>query len=186
MADLDLRAGRTGDAARHLRDALQVSLQTGTWFELANILETCGHLCTVTGRPAEAVTLLAAMEAQLHSRHVEFAEVLPWARRYRQALRDAREVLGPDAARAAGERGTAMSAATAAEYVLLVTTPAQDTGPPEPDPGQLSVAERDLITWSPRAIPMPRSPRSCPSPYARSVRAWTGSGTRPASAAAPT
>ena len=32
MADLDLRARRTGDAAAHLREAAQLSLQTGTWF----------------------------------------------------------------------------------------------------------------------------------------------------------
>jgi hypothetical protein len=29
MADLDLRAGRTGDAAAHLREAAHLSLQTG-------------------------------------------------------------------------------------------------------------------------------------------------------------
>ena len=29
MADLDLRAGRTGDAAAHLREAAQPALQTG-------------------------------------------------------------------------------------------------------------------------------------------------------------
>jgi DNA-binding CsgD family transcriptional regulator len=37
-----------------------------------------------------------------------------------------------------------MSAATAAEYALLVTTPAQPAGAPEL--GQLSVGERELIT----------------------------------------
>ncbi len=34
MADLDLRAGRAADAAAHLREAAQITLQAGTWFEL--------------------------------------------------------------------------------------------------------------------------------------------------------
>jgi DNA-binding NarL/FixJ family response regulator len=37
-----------------------------------------------------------------------------------------------------------MSPATAAEYVLLLSTPAQPGG--APDPGQLSAGERELVT----------------------------------------
>ena len=33
MADLDLRAGRPGDAAAHLREAAQIALQTGIWLD---------------------------------------------------------------------------------------------------------------------------------------------------------
>jgi hypothetical protein len=51
MAELDLRAGRTGDAAAHLREAAQFSLQTGAWLMTLNVLEDCGHLCAATGRP---------------------------------------------------------------------------------------------------------------------------------------
>ena len=40
--------------------------------------------------------------------------------------------------------------------------------------------------WSPGAGPTRRSPPSCTSASARSARTWTGSGTRPAAAAAPT
>ena len=40
--------------------------------------------------------------------------------------------------------------------------------------------------WSRRAAPTRRSPPSCTSASARSARTWTGSGTRPAAAAAPT
>jgi predicted ATPase/DNA-binding CsgD family transcriptional regulator len=143
MADLDLRAGRTDDAARHLREALQASLRAG-WFDMADILETCGFLCAATGRYAEAVTLLAAFDALAPARREDFAETVPWVRRQREVLREAWQVLGPDAARAAEERGAAMSAATAAEYVLLLTTPAQDAGPP--GPAQLSARERELVT----------------------------------------
>jgi hypothetical protein len=53
-------------------------------------------------------------------------------------------VLGPDRARAAAERGAAMSPATATEYLLLLTAPAQPAG--AADPGQLTAGERELVT----------------------------------------
>ena len=60
-------------------------------------------------------------------------------------MRQARQALGPDRARAAEDRGAAMSLATAAEYALMLTDP----GPPQPaapGPGQLSARERELVT----------------------------------------
>ena len=144
MADLDLRAGRADDAARHLREALQVSLRTGNWFEAGNILDRCGYLCAATGRPAEAVTLLAASDTLERARQSGVTETMPWVVRRREALREARQLLGTDAARAAVERGAAMSAATAAEYVLLLTSLAQPAS--GPDAGPLSAAERELVT----------------------------------------
>jgi DNA-binding CsgD family transcriptional regulator len=66
--------------------------------------------------------------------------------RRQDALREAGRLLGPDRARAAEERGQAMSLATAAEYVLMLTAP----GPPQPAgpalPGMLSARERELVT----------------------------------------
>jgi DNA-binding CsgD family transcriptional regulator len=61
-------------------------------------------------------------------------------------LGEARRTLGPDRARAAGERGAAMSLATAAEYALLLT--AAGPQPPAAVPGTegLSPRERELIT----------------------------------------
>ena len=59
-------------------------------------------------------------------------------------MRRARQVLGPGRARAAEDRGAAMSLDTAAEYALMLTDP----GPPPPavpDPGQLSARERELV-----------------------------------------
>jgi DNA-binding CsgD family transcriptional regulator len=143
MADLDLRAGRAVDAARHLREALQVSLRTGNWFEAGVVVDIGGYLCAATGRPAEAITLLAASDALERASQSGDTDTMPWVARRRAALRDARQVLGADAARAAAERGAAMSAATAAEYVLLLTAPAQ---PARPDAGQLSARERELVT----------------------------------------
>ena len=64
--------------------------------------------------------------------------------RREEQLRQARQVLGPGRARAAEDRGAAMSLATAAEYALMLTDP----GPPPPaapGPGQLSARERELV-----------------------------------------
>jgi DNA-binding CsgD family transcriptional regulator len=139
MALLDLRAGRAGDAAAHLREALQLALRTGVmrWY----YLDGCGHLCAATGRPAEAITMWAA-----------YAALMPqdWpgnARRREEPLRAARQALGPARARAAEQRGAAMSRATAAEYALLLT---EDPGPRQtpdaPGLGGLSARERELVT----------------------------------------
>ena len=62
MADLDLQAGRPGDAAAHLREAAQIALQTGLRFTILNVLDGCGHLCAATGRPADAITVWAAVD----------------------------------------------------------------------------------------------------------------------------
>ena len=141
IAVLDRKAGRTGDAAAHLREALQTALRAGSWLELGNDLEACGFLCAATGRPAEAITVWAA-DAALHG-YEGFTGVPLDAWGWTEPLREAREALGPGRSRAAEERGAAMSLATAAEYALLLTAPAQ---PAAADPGQLSARERELIT----------------------------------------
>jgi predicted ATPase/class 3 adenylate cyclase/DNA-binding CsgD family transcriptional regulator len=143
MVDLDLRAGRTWNAAARLRESVQLTMRTGIWFELINILYYCGHLCAQTGRPAEALTAWAAHAA--FARREGFVEG-PDASRRLESMREAREALGPTAARAAEERGTAMSTATAAEYVLLMTEPPRSTGAPAAGLGQLDAGERDLVT----------------------------------------
>ena len=144
MAELDLRAGRTGDAAAHLREAARLSLQTGAWLMTLNVLEDCGHLCAATGRPADAVTVWAAWDTFNQQREIAVSDAD--MRRHEDAQRNAREVLGPDRARAAEQRGAAMSMATAAEYALMLTAP----DPPPPagtaGPGKLSPREQELVT----------------------------------------
>jgi predicted ATPase/class 3 adenylate cyclase/DNA-binding CsgD family transcriptional regulator len=140
VVELDLRAARTDDAAAHLREGLHLAVRTGTWFELRTGLSQCGNLCAATGLAAEALTLYAAAD-----RHGGFTDP-PWFElRREEQLRQARLALGPGRARAAEERGAAMSITTAAEYALLLTDPV----PPQsaaPDPGQLSARERELVT----------------------------------------
>ena len=178
---LDLEAGRLQDAAVHLREEIQLDTRTGKWGELGNALDCCGLLCAATGRPAEAVTVWAAHAALL--RHQEFEDTPGEVRRREGPLRRARHALGPGRTRAAEQRGAAMSAATAAEYALMLTDP----GAPQPAaPGPLSAGNVSWSALSPRAAPTRRSPPSCTSASAPSAPTWTGSGTRPAAAAAPT
>ena len=140
MALLDLRAGRSGDAAAQLREAIRLALRTGT--VIWGILDYCGHLCAATGRPAEAVAMWAA-----HAALITFVDWPGDARNREEPLRMARQALGPGRARAAEERGAAMSWATAAEYTLLLT---EDPGPRQtpatPGLGGLSARERELVT----------------------------------------
>ena len=192
---VDLRTGRTGEAAAHLRELLQIATQTGVRPLIHAGLDCCGHLCAATGRPAEAVTAWAAMSALAGPWPVLRGGLNP-ARR--DALRQqAQALLGPAGARAAEERGAAMSLATATEYALLLAAEPQ---PPaveyrggarvggrwggRPGPGS-APGSANWSPWSRGAVPTRRSRRSCTSPCARSARTWTGSGTRRAAAAAP-
>jgi predicted ATPase/DNA-binding CsgD family transcriptional regulator/transcriptional regulator with XRE-family HTH domain len=143
MAYLNLRAGRTDDAALHLRESVDTAARTGGWADVLNCLDVCGYLCVGTGRWADAVTVWAAHAALQW--HEALADWPVDARRRQEALGKARQMLGPVRARAAEERGAAMSLATAAEYALLLTVP----GPPQPPPlgpGMLSAREWELIT----------------------------------------
>jgi len=156
MTILDLRTGRTGAAAAHLRELLQVASQTGRRSLVHLGLDCCGHLCAATGRPAGAVTAWAAMSA-LAGLWPPRPEGLDPARRD-VLRRQARELLGQPAAMVAEERGAAMSLATATEYALLLAA-----GPPPDgdgtaaaangttadqltDLGKLSPRERELVT----------------------------------------
>jgi len=156
---LDLRASRVDDAMAHLRELLQIAMQTGLRPVVLIGLDCCGHLCAATRRPGEAITAWAAAAALGG----------PWPLPYgfrnlaeRNTLqRKAREQLGPAGARAARDRGAAMSVATAAEYALLLAaaqTPAAPpagpparppAGPPAGAPPQASPA-RALTSLSPR------------------------------------
>ena len=143
MVTLDLEAGRLQDAAAHLREALQLDTRTGTWLGCTASWMWCGLLCAATWRYAEAVTVWAAHAALM--RHEKIPDTPLEARLRREPQRKARQALGPARARAAEERGMAMTMATAAEYALLLTDP----GPPlsaGQGPRTLSARERELVT----------------------------------------
>jgi DNA-binding CsgD family transcriptional regulator len=149
MVVLDLWSERYDDAAAHLREGLQTALRTGSRARLLDYLDCCGYLCAMTGRRTEAVTIWAAVVA-LQGRdgfsipsHPDLPE--GWLQR-QEPLRKARQSLGAGRARAARERGTAMSFAAAAEYALMLT--ATGPQPPAATPGMegLSPRERELVT----------------------------------------
>jgi DNA-binding CsgD family transcriptional regulator len=141
MVILDLEAGRIQDAAVHLRELLQLAMRTGFTDTVCDSLDCCGHLCGATGRFAEALTAWAAMLAL--RQHDTVPDLPLWARRRDKPLRRVRRALGPARARAAEDRGAAMSPAAAAEYALMLTEP----GPPPATPGQarLSAREQQLV-----------------------------------------
>jgi DNA-binding NarL/FixJ family response regulator len=97
----------------------------------------------VTGRPAEAMTIRTARAA--HARAMGYADAPADVRRRNEPLAQARQVLGPMQARAAEDRGAAMSPATAAEYALMLTDP-RPLQSATPDPAKLSARERQLVT----------------------------------------
>jgi predicted ATPase/DNA-binding CsgD family transcriptional regulator len=148
MVVLDLASGRHADAALHLREALQTALRTGVRRKVIEDLDCFGYLCARTGRPAEAVTVWAAVVAlEREGFSAPLRPDLPegWPQR-QEALRQARQALGPAQTQAAEERGKAMSLATAAEYVLMLTAAGPE--PPVAAPGleALTPRERELVT----------------------------------------
>jgi len=144
MARLDLQAGRVEDTAAHLHEALQLIVRTGNWHELISVLYSCGYLCAATGRHAEAVTVWTACNT--HSWRDGSVPDTARSARFRETLRAARQALGNAQARAAEDRGAAMSPATAAEYALLLTDPGPEQPENLPALGQLSARERELVT----------------------------------------
>ena len=142
-AILDVQKGRIQDAAAHVREAFQIALRSGMRADLLNCLDCFGYLCAATGRRAEALTVWAAYAT--FSQHEGFADD-PWARVRKQPVREVQQALGPARARAAEERGVAMSLDVAAEYALMLITPGpQPETAPAPGGGRLSARERELV-----------------------------------------
>jgi DNA-binding CsgD family transcriptional regulator len=145
MARVDVYSGRLREAAANLREALQLAVRTGGWAGVIECLDSSGFLCAATGRPAEAVTMWAANDALIMQMGI-VAEP-EWAHLRDQPLHAARQALGPVQARAAEQRGAAMSLAAAAEYALML---AQDRAPLQPGVASalasLSARERELVT----------------------------------------
>jgi predicted ATPase/DNA-binding CsgD family transcriptional regulator len=157
-AVLDLRAGRVDGASAHLHEQLEIAVRAGLWAGLLTGLDGCGYLCAATGREAEAVTVWAAMSALADPFPLPLESRYPANRD--EILRDAAEMLGPDKARPAEERGSAMSLTTATEYALMLAAPqvqppgADRAALPAPDGpaaagtglDKLSPRERELVT----------------------------------------
>jgi predicted ATPase/class 3 adenylate cyclase/DNA-binding CsgD family transcriptional regulator len=143
LAELDQRARRLPEAARHLNEALEISIRIGSLLRVIACLNNCGHLCAATQRWADAVTMWAAHIAAL--KELGMTDLPAAASRREEPLRTAHEALGPDRTRAAEKRGQEMTLATAAELAILLT--GADSGSPRVAPGldKLSLRERGLV-----------------------------------------
>jgi predicted ATPase/class 3 adenylate cyclase/DNA-binding CsgD family transcriptional regulator len=149
MAKLDCSAGRVAEARSHLREIMELFAQTGASLLLINCLELCVDLCAATRRWREAITVWAAWAAVRRAAWIHGegqADELASEEEFQKPLGEAREALGLTLARAAEERGAAMTPAAAAEYVLLLVT--EEPGEPAAEPGlpHLSARERELLT----------------------------------------
>jgi hypothetical protein len=183
MAELELQAGQVTEATAHLRESLGLAPQSGN-VHLIYCLDVSGYLCTQTGRWAEALSLWAARDACLH--RTGQPDLPQDAARREEPIGRARRALGPQGARAAEDRGAAMTLATALDFAALLAAEDPRQPPPGPDQLPLSAREGNWSSWSPRDAPTPRSLPSSTSASAPSAATSTGSGTRPDAAAGPT
>jgi predicted ATPase/DNA-binding CsgD family transcriptional regulator len=143
MAMLDRLTDDVSGAGAHLHDASQLAIRIGDRFFLVGCSDEGGYLCAAGGRWAEAVTLWAACASWLGREGL--TETRRWTRLH-ESMQQGVEALGPDRARAAEERGAAMTLETAAEFVtmLFAADPRQPSA--GPGPGELSARERELVT----------------------------------------
>jgi predicted ATPase/DNA-binding CsgD family transcriptional regulator len=143
LAELDQRADRIPEAARHLGQALEISVRIGSLLRVIACLDNCGHLCAATRRWADAVTMWAAHITSL--KELGMTDRPAASERRQEPLRTARQSLGPDRTRAAEQRGHEMTLATASELAILLT--GTDSRSPQVPPGldKLSPKERELV-----------------------------------------
>ena len=167
-------------------EAAEIALQTGAWIVALNVLEDCGYLGAATGaslrRHHRMGRLRCARPAMADSRR-QMGGYAPPRRSFARSPAGARPGPRPRGRTARrrnepGHRGRVRPDANRLRRAAI-------TDAPRKRPGS---ASGNVIwsPWSPRAAPTPRSPPSCTSASAPSAPTWTGSGTRPAAAAAPT
>src|SRR5262249_58883627 len=148
MALLDLYAGRLPEARAHVREVLELFAQTGAGLLLINCLELCVRLSAAARRWRELITVWAAFTAVRRATWIHGesqADDPAGEEEFQEPLHKAREALGPSLARAAEERGAAMTPAAATEYVLLLVTGEPDEPAAAPELPHLSARERELV-----------------------------------------
>jgi predicted ATPase/class 3 adenylate cyclase/DNA-binding CsgD family transcriptional regulator len=149
MALLDLYAGRLPEARAHVREVMELHARTGASLLLINCLELCVGLCAAMRRWRETITVSAAFAAVRRAtwiRGESQTDDPASEEQFREPLRQAREELGFTLARAAEERGAAMTPAAAAGYVLLLVTEKPEEPAAAVDLPYLSAQERELVT----------------------------------------
>jgi DNA-binding CsgD family transcriptional regulator/tetratricopeptide (TPR) repeat protein len=149
LADLALRSGDLRTAWVQLDSALRLAMRApyAPVVSMHSCLSAGGELCGASGNWEETVTVLAADRA--FQRAAGIIERSDTTQRLQEPLRQAARALGPERARAAEQRGAAMSVEAAAEYLRLITeahlTATADEAAAAGVP-QLSDREQELIT----------------------------------------
>ncbi len=160
LAELEMLAGHLPDAWAQLTRASRLALAAGSKLRLLHCLRTGRELCAIIGRWAEVATFETARIT--YERRNDMTVRPLELRRGEELRRQAAHTLGEQTARAAEERGAAMTLETALELLLIVTeaesrepaaaTAAQDhpqdlqTPDRTTGPDQLSRRERELVT----------------------------------------
>ncbi len=144
MANVERVAGNPAEAGGYLREAVGIAFRIGHILALAGLLEQCGSLCAATGRLADAVTLWAAVAADLKRRGRPTGLVENHHRAH--YMPQIQQLLGPARLREAEERGARMPLPAAVELAALVANAVLEK-PRELTPGGLlSPRERELVT----------------------------------------
>ena len=159
MAEIDLRLGNLASAWTQLGPALRLAHRASWGASLGTCLSLGGELCAALGRWEEATTLLAARGALRRARGEVARPAIKQL--HAELLSQAARELGPERARAAEQRGAAMSLETAVEYLSLLLADAspgeaasQDAVPAAASAAmpQLSQRERELVTLVARGM----------------------------------
>ncbi|MGN6794188.1 MAG: adenylate/guanylate cyclase domain-containing protein [Streptosporangiaceae bacterium] len=149
IALLDFYGGRMAAAREHLSEVIELFGRTKANVLLLNCLDLSGAMCAATARWRETITVWSA-EAALRQGSWTGGEGQTDGsadpEQQQEPLQKARQALGPAQAQAAAERGAAMTAAVAAEYVLLVLGEETEEPAAEPSLPHLSTGESELVT----------------------------------------
>jgi predicted ATPase/DNA-binding CsgD family transcriptional regulator len=144
LADIGLRTGDLDQVSLQLREALGLALRTGHQLMISDCLDYCGHLCAARQDWDEAITLWAALTA--NQQRSGLPDPPQDTDRRRAPAERAERALGTARTRAARERGSAMTLATAAELAVLQTARESSAGATASGAPRLSARERELIT----------------------------------------
>ena len=190
---VDLLDADPRHARRIFLDILNTARITGTKPYVLGAILGLALAAGADGDPAVAATLHGVAD-ELHEQAGRAFEALEAGLRDRDHAR-LRATLGEAAFEAAYARGRTLSQADAIALATAasgpdpgvasaVTVPAgQATA--DGSAGLLSEREREIVALLAGGRPTPRSPGGCSCRSTRSDRIWSGSGTRPAPAAAP-
>jgi DNA-binding CsgD family transcriptional regulator len=137
--NLEWLAGRMEEARVYLREAADITARLGDQTGLRHCIDQCALVCAATDRPAEALTLWAALAADL----TRAGLTMPVADD-RELRRQAGQALPPDQAREATDRGSRMTLTAAVEFVIMLTTRQDEEA--SRSVAELTEREQELVT----------------------------------------